>query len=348
MAIPLPDNLEHVEQLCQRLSLGDSQCEPTPVSGGFQHRMWRLETRRGRYAIKQLTAANRDSDELRRHFDLTEAVAAAFAAGGIPAVHALEASGGYVQLVDGIGYLVYPWCDAKALSREQLTGHHVSVVAGLLARMHNLDLDFPELRRHTFDIHTAENIEILVAVADDAGAPFAGTLKKCLPSFLEIVAAQDLAMERLGHRLVVSHGDLDHKNVLWDAQGAPHVIDWESARRLNPTHEGLLEALSWSGAEWRFKPRIFDLFVAAYQRAGGIVDRADATPAYHRVLGDWVFWLMHNVGRYLEGGDASRTASLEQQIVFSLATLQRIMDHVPGFLSVENPPAVDSEHSCNV
>ncbi len=301
--------------------------------------MWRLDTDRGRYAIKQLSPkAEQDSEATRHHYDSTEAVAAAFAAGGLPAVHALAADGGYLQSIDGIGYLVYPWCDAKALGQEQLTGQHAEVVAGLLAKMHGLDLDFPDLQRHIFDTHTGENIRLLVYVAADANAPFAETLQKCLPSFLEIAEAQGAAQQQLAHRLVVSHGDLDHKNVLWDESGAPLIIDWESARRLNPIHEGLLEALSWSGAEWRFEPAIFDQFVVAYRQAGGVIDREDTTPAYHRVLGDWVFWLMHHVGRYLEEGLTGDRTSQERQIAFSLATLQRIMDHIPAFLNVTNPP----------
>ena len=344
MTTPLPDNPDHIRKLCDSLSLGVPERELTPVSGGFQHRMWRLDTAAGSYAIKQLSAQfDADMAAQRRHFNTTEAVAASFAAAGIPAVHALQAGGEFLQLLDGIGYLLYPWCDAQALSREELAGQHAAQVARILARMHALDLDFPELERHSFDTHTGENIEFLVSVATGAGAPFAGTLQKGLPSFLEIVEAQDAAMQCLAHRLVVSHGDLDHKNVLWDAQGAPLIIDWESARRLNPIHEGLLEALSWSGAEWQFEPGIFDQFVSAYRQAGGVIEREDAEPAYHRVLGDWVFWLMHNVGRYLGEDDAKSKTSLERQIVYALATLQRIMDHIPEFLSVSNPMGAGSD-----
>ena len=46
---------------------------------------------------------------------------AAFAAGGVPAVAALQHQGEYLQLIDGQGYLVYPWRDARALAPDQLT-----------------------------------------------------------------------------------------------------------------------------------------------------------------------------------------------------------------------------------
>jgi hypothetical protein len=56
-------------------------------------------------------------------------------------------------------------------------------------------------------------------------------------------------------------------------------------------------------------------------------------------LGDWVYWLMVNVGRCLDMEDAARRARGEKQIAFALAVLQRIMDHVPELLSVHNPGA---------
>ncbi|RLA48946.1 MAG: hypothetical protein DRQ97_02350 [Gammaproteobacteria bacterium] len=37
---------------------------------------------------------------------------------------------------------------------------------------------------------------------------------------------------------MISHGDLDHKNGLWDASGKPTIIDWESAIKLDPTPVG--------------------------------------------------------------------------------------------------------------
>ncbi|MBX3708737.1 MAG: phosphotransferase [Gammaproteobacteria bacterium] len=46
---------------------------------------------------------------------------------------------------------------------------------------------------------------------------------------------------------IVSHGDLDQLNVLWDTAGQPILIDWESVRKINPTREIIPTSLSWSG-----------------------------------------------------------------------------------------------------
>lgn len=98
------------------------------------------------------------------------------------------------------------------------------------------------------------------------------TLHQQLPACLKIAAAQSTAVQILQKRIVVSHGDLDHKNVLWDKSGHPIVIDWEFARKLNPTYEELLEGLDWSGITLSFEHGLFKGFLASYVQAGGVID----------------------------------------------------------------------------
>lgn len=169
----------------------------------------------------------------------------------------------------------------------------------------------------------------------------ADTLQRAEPTFIEIATAQTAAIQQLQQRLVVSHGDLDQKNILWDAQGGAHLIDWESARRLNPTYEVLLQALNWSGITGHFSAPLFGEFVAAYERAGGRIDRERTVPAYQCVLGDWLNWLLYNVGRCLDLHEPQQRATGEKQVALALATLQHIMDRVPQMLGIPDPLAVE-------
>lgn len=45
----------------------------------------------------------------------------------------------------------------------------------------------------------------------------------------------------------MSHRDLDQKNVLWNTDNHPHLIDWESAGWTNPMVELVTMALNWGG-----------------------------------------------------------------------------------------------------
>ena len=122
MSIALADNPHHIRQLCSRLSLGLPTLSLSPVQGGFHHRMWRLQTDEGIYAVKQLAD---DTDianpQVIKHFNLTETVADTFGSYGIYSISALQSKEGFVQLIENSAYLVYPWSEAKGLAISQLS-----------------------------------------------------------------------------------------------------------------------------------------------------------------------------------------------------------------------------------
>jgi Ser/Thr protein kinase RdoA (MazF antagonist) len=335
---PLSDNPDHVRELCERLHIGGPSADLPRVLGGLHHRMWRLETHLGSYAVKQLSPdTTLEEPATRDHYNASEAIAEAFGRRGIPTVFALNRDGEYLQILNDVGYLVHPWRNAAVLPLSKVSQRHALEVAGILARMHAQALEYPGLKEHEFDIPLEDNIRLLVDFAQDFHIELAVTLRRALPSFLEIANTQAQATLVLEQQLVISHGDLDQKNVLWDAQDNPGLIDWESARRLNPTYEALLQALNWSGIAARFSPDLFGSFMAAYEDAGGSIDPTSITAAYQCVLADWVNWLMYNVGRCLDVEDAEQRSIGQQQVAFVLATLQHIMDRVPGLLDIPDP-----------
>ena len=141
------------------------------------------------------------------------------------------------------------------------------------------------------------------------------------------------ALNRLGNsapdRVVISHGDLDHKNVLWDASGNALLIDWESARHINPTYETLLEALDWSGITAHFHTRPYERFLERYISADGILCADSIPAAFSAILGAWVNWMMYNVGR-AAGLEGLRQRALgSEQVDLALATLLRLEKQVP-------------------
>jgi Ser/Thr protein kinase RdoA (MazF antagonist) len=340
MQTALADSPRQLRQLCRRLALGAPRGELAAVYGGLHHRMWRLDTTQGSYAIKQLSPDLDFSDPAARaHFDTTEAIAEAFGRRGIPAVFALSCDGEYLQILEGTGYLVHPWREATALPLSRVSRTHALQVAAILARMHALALDDPGLKQQDFSPPLEDNVAMLVDCAQGFHIEIAGTLRRALPALLEVARSQAQAIPLLEQQRVISHGDLDQKNVLWDAQGGPLLIDWESARLLNPTYETLRQALNWSGITSRFSAPLFREFLAAYEKASGHIDPACITAAYRCVLGDWVSWLMYNVGRCLDLEDPAQQLTGQRQVAFTMSTLQHIMDRVPGLLDIPDPLA---------
>lgn len=334
MGIPLSDRPEHIHHLCGLLGLGTPQGALAPVTGGFHHRVWRLQTDLGVFAIKQLAPDTDLADpQVVAHYNATEAAAEKFASLGIGAIHAISSAGNYLQLIAAVAYLVYPWTQARALEKDRLSRSHALEVARLLARMHRADIFIPGLAQVQADVVTVGKIEELVGLAVDRDLPDAALLRSQLPRFIDIAKRHTAALPVLERKLVVSHGDLDQKNVLWNEQGEPVLIDWESARRLNPTCEALLEALDWSGITTDFRHDLFETFLAAYREAGGVIDPDAIEPALHCILGDWLDWLMYNVGRTVMIDDLEQREIGHAQIAFVLPTLLRLEGLTPDLLS---------------
>ena len=331
----LPDNPAHTDQLCELLDLGSPAGPPTPVSGGFHHRMWRLETRRGRFAIKQLADDLDLQDATTTEWvNATEITAREFAGHGIPALYSLAIGRQHLQLVDGVGYLVYPWTDAVACDKNGIGRKHRLTVAAILARIHQSDISVPELPEVPTIPLTAERVIDLVKLARQRNVRESRLLEERLDDLLETVRMQAPAWSVLQRDLVVSHGDLDHKNVLWDAGGRPLVIDWESARRLNPTYELLLEALDWGGITANFETTPFVTFLQAYLDAGGRIVAEEVAAVAEAIQCTWVEWLLYNVGRAAGLHDPQQRAVGLMQVDLSVSTLLRMEKLAPRLTEI--------------
>lgn len=124
----------------------------------------------------------------------------------------------------------------------------------------------------------------------------------------------------LKKELVVSHGDLDQKNVLWDKDENPILIDWECARKLNPTHEIVSACLDWSGITSNFDASLFMQMIKSYVRAGGRLDKDLLHAAFNGVLGNWINWMDFNIERACDGKD-----SLQKNLGSSMANHSNLM-----------------------
>ncbi len=325
MAIALADNPNHIERLCSLFDLGEVQGSVSAVPGGFHHAMWRLQTQHGCFAIKQLGSDMdmRDAATVAQ-LNATELTACEFSRHGIPSLYSLHLDRQHLQLLDDSGYLVYPWTNARACHRNGVQKHHAAIVAATLAHMHRSEIEVPELRDVPAFPVTAERVIELVGLARQRNVRYCDILEQRLEDILRIVAHHAPALERLATHQVISHGDLDHKNVLWDDAGEPLLIDWESARRLNPTYELLLEALDWGGITANFDARPFTTILQAYVDAGGVIDEDLIPAATDAIQGAWVSWLLYNVGRAIGFKDTHQRALGSSQVDLVVSTLLRM------------------------
>lgn len=333
MYIPLRENSAHIAQLCTRLNLGKPREGLSSIAGGFHHRVWRLETESGIYVVKQLAPDTdlNDEDVIKR-YNVTETIASKFAECGLSTINAFCQDGNFLQLIDAEAYLVYPWTDAVALEDGEVSTHHALAVARLLAKMHSADIKVPGVESELGEPSSEDDVDEMVSIAVKSGLKIAPLLSEQRSLLMRIARQYHKALPLLDRRQIISHGDLDQKNVLWDSDDKPVIIDWESAHKINPTHEVITVALEWSGITADFNQTLYSQFVAAYTSAGGTITRDLLEAALHCVLGKWLDWLMYNIGRLVNLQNPKQRTLGEEQVEFTLPVMVKLDDLVPSLL----------------
>ncbi len=122
---------------------------------------------------------------------------------------------------------------------------------------------------------------------------------------------------------VLSHRDLDAKNVLWKS-GAPTLIDWESAGPIHPMHDFLETVLYWSLDEKNhLQPDHFEAFIKGYLSAGGRLD-FPIEPALSAGYASKLGWLAYSLSKalQLEAVNAKQQQVAVQQVLETLKSLK--------------------------
>jgi len=324
----------HLAQLCKLYNLGAPVGEITRVYGGLLHIMWHLNTDKGSYAIKQLSSAvDLMNDVVILNYELSEDIASKFSTKGIPAVCALKNDNGtYLSVIDKVGFLVYPWIEATALMENQIFESHASQIAAILAKMHFIRLDVPNMPESKFDVSTSTELLELINLAAQSNCSFANDLQKSSLTLIAVNDAYKDEISSLKSNTIVSHGDLDPKNVLWDNSGRPVLIDWESARKLNPTYEIINACLDWSGITKGFNRQLFRNMLESYTQAGGIIDTAMIDAAFYGVLGNWISWMIYNIKRACNAKVLEQKAIGTGQVNLVLPTILRLKNLMPELI----------------
>jgi len=322
-------DVETVTALCSRYGLGTPTAAPQAVTGGLIHRVFRLATTTGTFAVKVL-----DGNIIRRQgvpeqFRRSERIAAAFAAASVPAVLARETPGGTVQEIGDVTVMVYPWCDGEALPKSAAPPPQARIIGATLGRMHALDLRppgaAPEGPPPAREPTLASGWEELVGLARDGGVAWAAAVGAALPDLLRWDRAAIEAEGTLPPKWVISHGDLDQKNVLWRDGDTPFLIDWESVGAVRPAVELVGAALDWSGQGAGPPERAAFAAVIEGYRQKAEFPSALALPALRCRLGDWLGWLGANMHRSLDPTASGAEVALGvRETVGTLATMYRL------------------------
>ncbi|WP_235885834.1 aminoglycoside phosphotransferase family protein [Paenibacillus cymbidii] len=315
-------------KLCEYLRLGEIVEGPVAVSGGFMHRMYALQTTLGRYAVKALNPEIMRRPTAMRNFIDSERIANV-AARYVPALPAKVFNGDSIHKVDEQYYLVFDWIDGEVLRPSEIDTVHCEKIGGILSDLHKIDFAEPAIANHWTNDSRPTNWQHYLEKGQESQSEWANLLLEIIDKLNEWNVTAIESTKRLSAEWVISHGDLDPKNVMWH-QHTPALIDWESAGYRNPKQDLLETAIYWSENELgKIDKEKFFAFMAGYRKS-----RAPLQANWSMILASGFLgkldWLEYNLKRslWIECTDEAEQSMGTSQAIATIHSITRYADTI--------------------
>lgn len=310
-----------INNLMESLKLGAVINEPVQVTGGLLHKMYRVNTNKGTYAVKVLNAEIMKRPVALQNTVNSEKIAAGFRT-IIPVVAALEISGKQIHEVDGNHYMVFDWMEGESIFPPMITAENCYAIGEVLGKMHhaNLTVEGVEQEEDGATIFAWDKYgeQLPKYKAED----WENRFQEALPDIKAWNQAACEAGEILAKTMVISHRDLDPKNVMWNGDG-PLIIDWEAAGYVNPYQE-LLEVINYWADDGKggLLKEHFDALLNAYTQYVKL-ENVDWNPVFAGSYMGMLGWLEYNIKRALgvEAATADEVQLGKEQVLGTIEAL---------------------------
>lgn len=250
------------QSITERLGIGKMLDEPVQVTGGLLHNMYRVHTTEGIFAVKVLNSEIMKRPDALANTIRSEKIAA-FYGRNIPAVTALEINGKQVCTIDGKFYMVFPWVEGHSVFPPEICEEHCAKIGEILGKMHSLAGGLKETEGRSAEVPMYD-WELYLTEVSAQNEDWARVFCNIVPKLLVWNRKACEAGSILQKCQVISHRDLDPKNVMWDEM-TPYIIDWEAAGPVNPYQEFLEVALYWTDdGNGSLKRECFEALEEAY------------------------------------------------------------------------------------
>lgn len=128
-----------MKHLIEYLKLGTVVNEIEQVTGGLLHKMYRVNTNKGAYAVKVLNPEIMKRPTALQHTVNSEKIAASFQT-MIPAVAALEINGKQIHELDGVHYMIFEWMEGVSIFPPDITRENCYAIGQVLGKIHQRKL----------------------------------------------------------------------------------------------------------------------------------------------------------------------------------------------------------------
>lgn len=285
---------EMLAKLMAACGLGELLAPVESVSGGLLHRMYRVITDCGTYAVKQLNAEIMSRPGVFENYARAERIEQMIEKAGIPIVPSITVRGNKMQNIEGHYFYIFKWQEGHITDWNNISKKECYMAGNILGRIHAID---PKKVPHQDPTLSEIDWHGYVLKAKEKESEIASLLKDNEEFFIYAEKELNNARASLPDILCLSNEDMDPKNIMWD-NGNPWVIDLECLDYGNPVSHALQLALQWSGivtCDMDIDRMIafFDGYMKAYD---------NCFRAYSEVFGlayTWVEWLEYNIRRAL-------------------------------------------------
>lgn len=164
-----------------------------------------------------------------------------------------------------------------------------------------------------------------IPFAEEQNKPYIKELKENVELLYELNKNSVEALEYAKNNLVISHTDLDRKNVMWQDEKA-FIIDWEASGYINPTIELIQVAWYWSGGDIEnINYNKFEKVIESYkQNYKGNIDKNIDILINADIYGG-LAWIEYNLKRSLcieNNYDKEEISLAENEVIQSLKEIK--------------------------
>lgn len=285
---------DKIKKLFNKCKLGSVIFPIESVSGGFLHRMYKVNTEKQAFAVKHLNSNIMKRPEAMENYLRAEGLEAKLEAAGIPIVPALIFDGRKMQEISGEYFYIFKWQPGSITDWDNISIKQCWQAGNIQGRIHAIEPKIteyiePELSSIDWKGYLSEsknsNQEVFLLLKENEE--------------LLIYAENEMNKARINLPSIecITDEDMDPKNVMWQDEN-PFVIDLECLDFGNPVSHVLQLSLQWSGIttcnlDLDKQKAFFDGYLEAYDN--GFRD-------YDKVFGvayTWVEWLEYNISRAL-------------------------------------------------
>lgn len=253
------------------------------LSGGFLHETYLAHTEKESFVLKFISPSIAARPGALENIARAERSAKCFE-GVIPLVTAIEQGGKLLFSHGDRVFLVFPFHPGKSVHPPDITECHCAKIGEILGLIHGKAVPAPK-----------------ISTSQEEKRDW-----RCrLPQEADLLQKLESRLCASPGPYVLSHRDLDPKNVLWQAD-SPTVIDWEAAGPVCPEAE-LAEVLNY----WATSPEGEKALVRAY-REHCPIRREYIVPAVDFSFAPLLGWLWYNAGLGTSTGDEQTALTLGQ------------------------------------